>query len=153
MATTITAMGMGMGTGTEQKVTSDRIVTAVWRGGYHCTVDAGSFRIEVDEPAEVGGTDLGPQPTDLFLASVASCFLLALNYAAQKQSIELSDLAVQVTGTYDGLRFSAVHVQAFVGAPEPGLERLLKTARRVCYVTNTLHAGVELTTEAFVTGP
>ena len=101
----------------------------------------------------MGGTNLGPQPTDLFLASIASCFLMALNYAARKQSIELSDLAVQVKGTYDGLRFDAVHVKASVGAPEPELERLLRTARRVCYVTNTLHAGVQLSTEASVTEP
>jgi uncharacterized OsmC-like protein len=143
---------MGMATGTEPKVTSGRTVTAVWRGGYHCTVEAGSFRVEVDEPAEVGGSDLGPQPTDLFLGSVASCFLLALNYAAQKQSVELSDLEVRVTGTYEGLRFGAVHVQASVGVPEPELERLMRTARRVCYVTNTMHAGVELTIEAHVPG-
>lgn len=150
---TVMAMAMAMTMGTEQNVASDRVVTAVWRGGYHCTVEAGSFGIEVDEPAEVGGTNLGPQPTDLFLASIASCFLMALNYAARKQSIELSDLAVQVKGTYDGLRFDAVHVKASVGAPEPELERLLRTARRVCYVTNTLHAGVQLSTEASVTEP
>jgi putative redox protein len=139
-------------TSADGRVSAGRTVTGIWHGGYHCSVEAGSFRIEVDEPVEVGGTDLGPQPTDLFLASVASCFLLALSYAARKRSIELSELSVQVTGTYDGLRFSAVHVRASVGVPEPELERLVAAAERVCYVTNTLRSGVRLTTEAVPAG-
>jgi putative redox protein len=143
---------MTMTTTTTAKTVAARTVTGVWRGGYHCTVEAGSFRIEVDEPVEVGGTDLGPQPTDLFLASVASCFTLALSYAARKRSIELEELSVQVTGTYDGLRFSAVHVRASVGVPEDELERLVQAAERVCYVTNTLRSGVRLTTEAVPVG-
>jgi putative redox protein len=136
----------------DAKVTAGRTVTGVWRGGYNCSVEVGSFQIEVDEPVEVGGTDLGPQPTDLFLASVASCFLLALSYAARKRAVELSDLSVRVTGTYDGLRFSAVHVRASVGVPEVELDRLVKAAERVCYVTNTLRSGVTLTTEAVPIG-
>ena len=139
-------------THTNAELSAGRIVTGSWRGGYHCSVEAGSFHIDVDEPVEVGGTDLGPQPTDLFLASIASCFLLALSYAARKRSIELSDLSVRVTGTYDGLRFSAVHVRASVGVPEAELNRLVQAAERVCYVTNTLRSGVRLTTEAVPVG-
>ncbi|TCN44722.1 organic hydroperoxide reductase OsmC/OhrA [Kribbella orskensis] len=133
---------------TDGRVAAGRTVTGTWRSGYHCSVRAGSFTIEVDEPVRVGGTDLGPQPTDLFLASVASCFLMALSYAARKREIELSDLSVDVTGSYDGQRFSAIHVRARVGVPGAELDQLVRAAERVCYVTNTLRAGVELTTEA-----
>jgi uncharacterized OsmC-like protein len=133
---------------TDGRVAAARTVTGKWRSGYHCSVRAGAFTIEVDEPVRVGGTDLGPQPTDLFLASVASCFLMALSYAARKREIELSDLSVDVTGTYDGQRFSAIHVRTRIGVPEAELDQLVRAAERVCYVTNTLRAGVELTTEA-----
>ncbi|MEV5966363.1 OsmC family protein [Kribbella sp. NPDC051952] len=126
----------------------DRSVEAVWHGGYHTTVAAGSFTIEVDEPESVGGTNLGPQPTDLFLASIASCFTLALSYAARKRSIELTELSVRAIGTYDGLQFGAVEVEARIGAPEAELQRLVETAERVCYVTNTLRSGLKLTTRA-----
>jgi uncharacterized OsmC-like protein len=133
---------------TESGVVAGRTVTGKWRSGYHCSVRAGSFTIEVDEPVRVGGTDLGPQPTDLFLASVASCFLMALSHSARKREIELTGLSVDVTGTYDGQRFSAIHVRAHVGVPQAELNQLVRAAERVCYVTNTLRAGVELTTEA-----
>jgi uncharacterized OsmC-like protein len=137
-----------MATSTDGRVVADRVVEGVWHGGYHCSVEAGSFTIEVDEPAEVGGTDLGPQPTDLLLAAVASCFTLAISYAARKRSLELTGLSVRATGRYDGLRFGEVHVSARIGVPEAELERLVEAAERVCYVTNTLRAGVRLTTEA-----
>jgi organic hydroperoxide reductase OsmC/OhrA len=84
----------------------------------------------------------------VFLASIASCFTLALSYASRKRSIELTDLSVTVTGRYDGLRFSSVHVRASVGAPVEDLDRLMLAAERVCYVTNSLRAGVTVTTEA-----
>lgn len=146
IATTVMAT-----TRTDGQVAADRTVEGVWHGGYHCSVEAGSFTIEVDEPLSVGGTDLGPQPTDLLLASVASCFTLALSYAARKRSIELTELSVRATGTYDGLQFGAIRVEARVGAPEAELERLVEAAERVCYVTNTLRSGVRLSTQAVST--
>jgi uncharacterized OsmC-like protein len=130
-----------------------RTVAGTWHGGYHCTVEAGGHTIHVDEPAGVGGTDLGPQPTDLFLASIASCFTLALSHAARRRSIELSGLAVNVTGRYDGLRFSSVHVRASIGAPPEEIDGLVLAAERVCYVTNSLRSGVGLSTEAVVAEP
>jgi uncharacterized OsmC-like protein len=137
-------------TRTDELVATTRTVESLWHGGYHCSVEAGSFTIQVDEPEEVGGANLGPQPTDLFLASVASCFTLAISYAARKRSIDLTELTVRATGRYDGLQFGAVHVEARIGAPEAELERLVAAAERVCYVTNTLRAGVRLTTHAVV---
>ena len=84
-------------TRTEDLVAATRSVESVWHGGYHCSVEAGPFTIQVDEPEEVGGANLGPQPTDLFLASVASCFTLAISYAARKRSLDLTELTAGTT--------------------------------------------------------
>ena len=67
---------------------------ATWRGGWLCSVDAGGFPLTVDEPPSVGGTGRGPMPTDLLLASLSSCYALALAWAARKRGIELPDLVV-----------------------------------------------------------
>ena len=75
---------------------------AVWRGGWRCDVQAGSFELVVDEPPSAGGTGLGPMPTDLLLASLSSCYALALAWAARKRGFELPDLEVTATGTYRG---------------------------------------------------
>ncbi|MDF2977433.1 MAG: OsmC family protein [Actinomycetospora sp.] len=124
---------------------AERTVSAVWEEAMRCTVDAGGFPITVDEPVSAGGTDQGPQPTELFLASIASCFTLALSHSATKRGIELRGLRVDATGTYDGPRFAALRVTVHADAPRgEELERLITVAERVCYVTNTLRQGPEI---------
>jgi putative redox protein len=120
-----------------------RTVTAQWLTGFRVDVTTGRFTHRVDEPESVGGTDTGPQPTDLLLASVASCFVLALVYSAKKRSVELPAVEVEVTGTYDGPRFSAITIDVLT--PLPDAERLVASAERVCYVTNTLRRPPEIT--------
>jgi putative redox protein len=110
-----------------------------------CTVDAGGFPLTVDEPASAGGTDQGPQPTELLLAAISSCFTLALSHSATKRGIELRGVRVDATGTYDGPRFSALRVTVHAEAPRgEELDRLVAAAERVCYVTNTLRRGPEI---------
>ena len=124
---------------------AERTVSAVWEEAMRCTVDAGGFPITVDEPASAGGTGQGPQPTELFLASIASCFTLALSHSATKRGVELRGLRVDATGTYDGPRFTALRVTVHAEAPRgEELERLITVAERVCYVTNTLRLGPEI---------
>ncbi len=116
-----------------------RSVDATWDGGLRCRVSSGRFELIVDEPESAGGTDLGPQPTELLLASIASCFTLAMAYSAGKRGVELAGLRVRATGTYDGPSFSAIELVVQAETPElDGLRRLVPMAQRLCYVTNTL---------------
>lgn len=119
---------------------SERSVHARWDGGLRVHVDAGGFAIVSDEPDSVpGGSGTGPQPTELLLASIASCFTIALAYTAAKRNIELKDLFVDVTGRYDGPRFDAFRIAVRVREPRDAqLTRLIEAAKRVCYVTRTL---------------
>jgi putative redox protein len=128
---------------------TERRVGAVWEGGMRCTVDAGGFGLVVDEPPEAGGTGQGPQPTELLLGAIASCFTLALAHSAAKRDVELRGLRVEAAGTYDGPRFSALRIAVHADAPVgEALDRLVTAASRVCYVTNTLRGSppIEITT-------
>lgn len=124
----------------------ERTVTARWDGGLRAVVTAGGFEMVVDEPESVrGGTGTGPQPTEVFLASVASCFTIAMAYSAAKRGIELSGLHVEATGTYDGPRFAAIRVAVTTAAPQGDeLATLMAAAERVCYVTRTLTSSPEV---------
>lgn len=42
-------------------------------GGKRVAAQVGGFRIETDQPAELGGEGGAPAPFDLFLASLATC--------------------------------------------------------------------------------
>jgi uncharacterized OsmC-like protein len=120
-----------------------RTVNAEWLSGFQVDVKTGEFTTRVDEPSSVGGSDTGPQPTDLLLASVASCFVLALVYSARKRDIALETVEVAVTGTYDGPRFSDIAIEVLT--PLPDAEKLIASAERVCYVTNTLRKPPNIT--------
>ena len=113
-------------------------VVARWEGGWRCRVTAGGFDLVVDEPESSGGTGTGPMPTEYLLAAMASCYALALAWAAGKRGIDLPGLAVTATGTYDGPRFCRLQLSVESQAPPGVTERLLEPALRVCYVSNTI---------------
>lgn len=127
-------------------------VSARWLGAYRCDVTSGDFTIPVDEPTSVGGTNQGPQPTELLLAALSSCFTLAVAYSAAKRGIELSHLGVEVTGTYDGPRFSALEIRVDAGCDDGVKDRLLAAAARVCYVSNTIRDTPEMSVRAVSMG-
>jgi putative redox protein len=124
---------------------TDRTVHTRWTGGMRAVTDADGFEIVVDEPEANGGTDTGPQPTDLLLASVGSCIALATAFVARRRGVELRGLDVTVVGTYRGLEFERIEALISSETPREALERLLPEAERVCYVSNTLRHGPELT--------
>ncbi|HEU4539760.1 MAG TPA: OsmC family protein [Jiangellaceae bacterium] len=113
-------------------------VVATWEGGYRCTVRARQFELVADEPPSSGGADGGPTPTELFLASVASCFTMALFYVASKDGRTLPGLRVVASGEYDGPRFRRVRVDVRPEAEIGELHALVERALAVCYVSNTL---------------
>lgn len=125
---------------------TERSVSARWTGGLRAEVDAGGFEVVSDEPESVGGAGSGPQPTELLLASIASCFTIALAWTAAKREVELAGLTVDVTGTYDGPRFRAFRVDVRADSPTGAdMEKLVEAAKRVCYVTRTLAEPPEMT--------
>lgn len=113
-------------------------VLAVWEGGWRCRVRAGGFDLIVDEPPEAGGTGTGPMPTEYLLAAMASCYALALGWAAGKRGLALPDLEVTATGTYDGPKFAALELRVVTSAPAELVTPLVKPALRACYVSNTI---------------
>jgi putative redox protein len=115
-------------------------VVARWEGGWRCRVAAGGFDLVVDEPEDAGGSGTGPMPTEYLLAAMASCYALALAWAAGKRGLTLPGLAVSATGTYDGPRFSRLQLTVACDAPPGTIEPLIEPALRVCYVSNTIAA-------------
>jgi putative redox protein len=116
-------------------------VTATWEGGYACTVEARGHRIRVDEPEYAGGADGGMMPTEVFCASLASCFCMAIAHVARRDGLdEPEGLAVDVRAERAGreLRYGRVVVTARAAVPAEELETLITRARRVCWVSNTL---------------
>lgn len=117
-------------------------VIAYWEGGTRVRVPVRGFEVRVDEPPQYGGEDTAPMPTEVFLSSLAACFVLAVRHVARKDGFEPPDLAVRVDGTYDGLRFGKIRVE--VRSPEPRVRDVIARAVTYCYVSNTLREPPEV---------
>lgn len=103
------------------------------------------FTLVADEPPSAGGEDAGPAPTELLLASLASCFTMAMVYAADRHGVTLpSDLAVTARGHHQGPRFHQLEVEVHTDEPSEAVEGLLDVAARYCYVSNTLNRPPEV---------
>jgi uncharacterized OsmC-like protein len=109
--------------------------------------------IAVDEPLSAGGSDTGPGPTELLLASLGSCFTLAVGHVAAKRGIPVAAIEVVVTGTYDGPSFRDLAVEVYIDAAEERIDELLERAKAVCYVSNTLRRGPTLTVRRSLVPP
>ena len=125
----------------------DRLeVSAVWRGDWATDVTARGHALRVDEPQSAGGGDTGPMPTELFCAALASCFCMAVAYAARKRDLEVPDLSVVVTADRAGaeLRYGRIVVETSAAVDDETLARLVRGARPLCWVSNTLAEGVDV---------
>lgn len=118
-------------------------VEAIWKKNYQVTVNARQFQMPVDESPEFSGEDTGMMPTELFLCSLASCFCLAIVYAASREKIVLKDLKVDVAGEKNGRKFlfSKCIISVKSSIAQNSLEDLVNSAKRYCFITNTIKEG------------
>ncbi len=113
---------------------------AVWKKRYQVEVIARQFHLDIDEPPKFSGDDTGMMPTELFLSSIASCFCLALVYAAKNKKIKLDDMSVDVFGETDLKTFSFTRIVVKVKSslPQQKIEEILSLAKKYCFVSNAV---------------
>ena len=59
-------------------------------------IEMGGHKLTSDEPANVGGTDAGPNPQALLAASLASCSAITMEMYAKRKGWEVGELEVDV---------------------------------------------------------
>ncbi len=63
--------------------------------------DIRGHKAVIDQPANAGGTDTGPTPLELLLASLAGCIGTIGRIVAMQQRIELRGMDIKVEGSLD----------------------------------------------------
>ncbi len=64
-----------------------------------------NFKIRMDEPQELGGTDTGMNPVEAQLAALGSCLTIVAAAFAKSQGIDLEDFWVELEGDLDPAGF------------------------------------------------
>jgi len=116
--------------------------------GYAHGIDLGDGReIVVDEPADAGGTDTGPRPTQLLATSLAGCTAITVELYAERKGWDLDGLEVTVDMRSDVERKPThfdVEVALPAGLDDEQRRKLMVIAGR-CPVHKLLEHGAEIT--------
>jgi putative redox protein len=76
-------------------MTTVEVVTS-GRGKFAVEITVGEHLIVADEPAAVGGNDLGPAPHDFLLAGLGACTAMTLRMYADRKQIPLKGVQVKL---------------------------------------------------------
>jgi uncharacterized OsmC-like protein len=116
------------------------------------------FAFYVDEPAERGGTDQGPNPLAYFIAGAASCLINQFLTDAIYRGVTLEDVDMTARGHFDrrmGGAFTEIIYDLKLTSPSSKEEilSLATEAEEMCYAHQTLKkAGVKMKTNILLNG-
>ncbi|MDN5864846.1 MAG: bifunctional alpha/beta hydrolase/OsmC family protein [Gammaproteobacteria bacterium] len=130
-------------------------------GAYTVEIHAGRHRWLGDEPPEVGGDDLGPDPYQMLTAALGACTAMTLRMYANHKKLPLEKVSVALkhgkihardceecetrTGRIDRIE-RRIHIDG--NLDEAQRRRLLEIADK-CPVHRTLHSEVQVITTPF----
>ena len=116
-------------------------VQIIWRNG----------TIIADEPAHLGGKDLGPDPYTLLLSALASCTLSTLRMYIDRKDWQIGSIKIDVNlsqENVDGKIVSTFYRNIIFGDPitEEQYQRLLSIAQK-CPVSKILENKIVIETQ------
>jgi len=107
-------------------------------------------------PTEFGGPGGCPSPEEMFLASIASCYVITLAYIAQTKKLPLQSQTIHIKGTVERdaqtrkLRFTQIIIQLNLKVAgelnDAQRESLLKSAydaKGFCLVSNSVREDIQ----------
>ena len=120
-------------------------------GGDRYAVQVRGHELIVDQPADAGGTDIGPTPVELFAASLASCVAHYAGGFLARHDVCREGLRVDMTWQMSPDRPARVASVTLQITPPPALprERLpaLLAVARACTVHNSLEQAPDVCIE------
>ena len=117
------------------------------RGGDRFDIGIRSHVVTVDQPESAGGEDVGPTPTELFVAGLASCVAFYARRYLRRHHLPEEGLAVEATYTMASkpARVGGVDLRIRVpeGLPDERRDGLLAVASH-CTVHNSITSAPEI---------
>lgn len=120
---------------------------------------SGKFKMVIDEPENMGGTDAGPTPIQVLLMSLAGCLNVTGHEVAKQRGLKLNGMKVKIEGVMNPCAFIGCsseeragfqHIKVKVNADMEGASAeekaaWLKETENRCPVTDNIRADTSLT--------
>ncbi len=137
-----------------------------WAEDVRCLVKIREFaHLSVDEPAELGGTNVAPNPVELVLAALGTCQEIMYSAYAAVMGIQLTKVSVDVKGYLDlkglfgmdesvpaGFRKICYETSIESPADSETLRKLVQVVESHCPVYDTLARAIEVTGSVSLNG-
>jgi uncharacterized OsmC-like protein len=78
-------------------------------------VSTRGFTLTVDEPQELGGTNLAPNPVEYILAGYAGCINVVAHLTARELNIEVKNLRISIKGNLNPARLLGTSLKERAG--------------------------------------
>ena len=91
------------------------------------TVSVRDFEFVVDEPADLGGTNEGPNPVEYLLGAWAGCLNVVAQKVCEEHGVDLAGLDIDVEGDLDPRKFMGMADEPRAGFQEIRVELAVDT--------------------------
>ncbi|KGO87190.1 OsmC family protein [Flavobacterium suncheonense] len=126
----------------------EKITAHIGTQNYKVDVQGAKQTLIIDEPAELGGQDLGVNPKELLAASLGACTSITLKMYANHKGWDLTDVNIEVTFDWDkenSKSFFTRKIELIGNLDDTQRQRLLKIADS-CPVHKVFMNPAEVTT-------
>lgn len=109
----------------------------VWHGKRHIEATIRGLKVTADKPVEKGSTNKGPMPSELYLASLASCTMMSTLRVAEVRKVGVEALTARAEVDYDAQdRVSLIKLEFHVrsSAPRAEWEVVARMAGKFCTI-------------------
>lgn len=123
------------------------------------SVSFGKFKMIIDEPEQMGGSNQGPTPIQVLLMALAGCLNVTANEVAKQQSLALTSLDIVVDGNLDACTFMGcstdnragfdkikvqLNAEFQVPVSQDKIDFWIKETERRCPVTDNIMSNTEI---------
>lgn len=119
---------------------------------------SGKFKMVIDEPPSLSGTDDGPSPVQVLLMSLAGCLNVTGHEVAKQRGLKLIGMEIKIEGVMNPCAFIGCsfeeragfqHIQVTVDADMPGatqeeIDAWLEETENRCPVTDNVRADTKI---------
>ncbi len=134
------------------------LVTGTGESATKMNIRAGKFKLIIDEPKNMGGSDEGPSPVQVLLMSLAGCLNVTGHEVAKQRGMNLWNLKITIEGEMNPCNFMGcsfderagfqninVNVKAdFEDSTEEEIKSWLLETESRCPVTDNIKTGTTI---------